>query len=390
MREIKKSKITAYAMNQTAKIVLSVVVVVLAIWGIYAVIQTPGSPATTGPAEPIAIGFIGPLTGDASSIGTVNRVAVEVAAEEVNAEGGINGRPLKVVYEDGQCNAKAATNAANKLINVDKVPVIIGGLCSTETAAFGPAAMQSKVIVFSYGSSAPSLSKLGMYFFRSYPSDAFQGKFGAEYAYNILKARKVAILYHISEWGTGIKDVFKARFTELGGTVLAEEGLPQEARDYRTALSKIKALNADLIYSPTYPDGGIVELKQAQELGIKTRFFGADAWGDPKLQAEVSGKGDFMFTEPDTPLSDVFKSKILARSGGDQVPLGTAQAYDNLKIVAQVMRQVGTDTDGLQAAIRSIQYSGVSGPISFDQNGDVTVANYVVKRITGGAAVEVE
>lgn len=383
-------------MSKTAKIVIGLVVVLIVIWGARALMrpskQPVGTPTPIAPAkgEPIKIGFIGPLTGDASSIGTVNKAAVEVAVEEVNKAGGINGRPLEVIYEDGQCNAKAAINAANKLINVNKVPVVIGGLCSTETAAFAPAAMKNKVVVFSYGSSAPSLSKTGKYFFRSYPSDAFQGKFAAEYAYNTLKARKVAMVYHISEWGTGIKEVFEKRFKELGGKILGAEGTPQENRDYRTPLTKIKNLGADLIYFPAYPEGSIVALKQAQEIGIKTRILGADAWGDPKLQQAVSGKGDLLFTEPDTPLSEGFKTKVTTKSGGKEVPLGSAQAYDNVKIIAEVMKKAGADTEKIQEMLRQLRYTGVSGTVAFDQNGDVTTAKYVVKRIEGGKAVMVK
>ncbi len=381
-------------MNQSTKWVIGLIVLVALIIGHFWV-NGPKSPAPTETAtapvtEPIKIGFIGPLTGDASSIGAINKAAAEVAVEEVNAAGGVNGRPIEMIYEDGQCNAKTATNAANKLINVDKVPAIIGGFCSTETAAFGPMAMQNKVVAFSYGSSAPSLSKLGQYFFRSYPSDAFQGKFAAEYAYNTMGARKVAIVYHISEWGTGIKEVFEARFKELGGEVLSSEGTPQESRDYRTIMSKVKGLAVDLIYMPAYTDGSIVALKQAQELGIKTKFLGADAWSDPKMQREVSGKGDFIFTAPMDVSPEDFRQKIEAKTGGKDVPVGTSNAYDNVKMLTEVMKKVGTDTSKIEQELRQIKYDGVSGHIEFDANGDVTAANYSVSRIQDGTAVKIE
>jgi branched-chain amino acid transport system substrate-binding protein len=170
---------------------------------------------------------------------------------------------------------------------------------------------------------------------------------------------------------------------------VGEEGAPQESRDYRTALTKIKALNPDYLYMPLYPEGGIVAVNQASELGITTKMFGADAGGDPKFQKEVSGKADILYTEPKTGSSDEFKAKVFAKTGGDQVPIGTANAYDNLKILAQVMSEVGTDPDKIQEALRAIDYKGVSGDISFDENGDVKIANYVVKRIQDGGAVEV-
>ncbi len=374
-------------MSTNTKTILWVVVLIIIIGGGYMLYNSNREPADT---SPIKIGFIGPLTGDGSSIGTVNRVAVEIAAEEINQKGGVEGRKLEVVYEDGRCDSTTATKAANKLINIDKVSAIVGGLCSSETSAFGPAAMDSKVIVFSYGSSAPSLSKLGKYFFRSYPSDSFQGIFAAEYAYNTLRARKVAILYHNNDWGTGIKDVFIKRFKELGGEILVEEGAPQTVKDYRTQLAKIKDVKADVIYAPLYPDGSIVALTQAQNLGISTVFLGGDAWGDPKMQQAVSGRGTLYFVEADMLLTDEFKAKILARSGGDQVPLGTANAYDNVYIIASAIAKAGTDPDMLANTIRATRYTGISGNIEFDENGDLKTASYVVKKIENGSAVVVK
>jgi len=367
---------------QKTIVVIAVLLVILGGWYLARSKSEPGN---------IKVGFIAPLTGDASALGVATKAAVEVAVEEINNSGGINGSKLKVIYEDGQCNAKAAVTAGNKLISIDKVPVIIGGLCSTETSAFAPAAMQNKVLVFSPCSSAPSLSNLGKYFFRSYPSDAYQGKFAAEYAYNDLKARKVAIGYHISDWGTGIKEIFETRFKELGGQVVAEEGAPQDARDYRTLLGKLKAAKPDLIYLPTYPDGGIVAITQANELGIKTKIFGGDGWDDPKFVKAVSGKGDLIFSVAATrePAGE-FRQKVLAKTNGEQVPLCAPQAYDNLKMLAEVMKKVGLDPDKMQAELRSMHYDGVSGSISFDKNGDLTTVAYVVKRIENGTVVEIK
>jgi len=368
--------------------IVAILVLALGAWALAT--RRADAPKTEAPAqvaESVKFGFVGPLTGDVSSIGTVARAAAELAVEEVNAAGGVLGKPLVMIYEDGKCNATVATNAVNKLINSDKVTAIVGGLCSTETAAFGPSAMDAKKIVMSYGSSAPGLSQLGQYFFRDYPSDAFQGKFAAEYAYDVLGARKVSIVYHISEWGTGIKNVFSARFKELGGEILTEDGTSQDGRDYRTILAKVKSANPDIIYMPMYPDGGTIAVRQAYDLGIRKTILGGDAWADPKFQGAVSGKGDILLTEAVGSWPDDFVKKIMDRTGGTEVTIGTPHAYDAVKILAQTINTIGSvDPDKIQAALRDVTYDGVSGTIDFDQNGDVTVANYVVKKIVNGKA----
>lgn len=372
------------------KVAIWIVVIIIVIAGIGLIARGKSDTVQEATGEPIKIGFIGPLTGDASSLGTVARAAVEVAVKEINDVGGANGDLVQVVYEDGECNGVAGTNAAKKLIESDKVDAIIGGLCSSETAAFAPAAMAAKVVTMSYCSSAPNLSNTGKYFFRDYPSDAFQGKFAAEYAYNTIGARKVAILYSISDWGTGIKDVFTSRFLELGGEIIATEGGPQDSRDYRTPLSKIKGLKPDLIYIPMYPEAGIAALGQAKDLGITTKMLGGDAWSDTKLQKEITGLSNIWYIEAKTGSPEDFNAKILAATGGEQVSICAAQAYDAAFIVIKAIEEVGKDPDMLADKIRSTNYDGVSGHIEFDANGDVTVANYVVKKIENGTATLVQ
>lgn len=375
-------------MDNTTKVIVWVVGIAVVLIGGWFLFMGNGSGHSD--SGPITLGFMGPLTGDTASLGTIARSAVEVAVEEINAKGGVDGRMLNVVYEDSQCSAQPASSAAAKLISTDKVTAIIGGLCSSETSAFAKQAMDNKVITFSYCSSAPNLSQTGKYFFRDYPSDALQGKFMAEYAYNTLGVRQVAIMYHISDWGTGIKDVFSERFQELGGTIVAVEGAPQESRDYRTALSKIKASNAPYIYMPMYSEGSIVALQQAKQLGVTAQIFGGDAWSDPKFQQSVSGLGTFLYSEVKLPDATAFNQKIQERTSADSVPICASQAYDAVYILADALAEAGTDPDDLADAIRSTKYNGVSGHVEFDENGDLKGGSYVVKRVQNGSSTEVQ
>lgn len=371
-------------MSKTSKIIawiVGIVVVVLIVISL--------SKGTTNNG-PIKIGFIGPLTGDASNIGQNAKAAVDVAVSEINAAGGIQGRQLQVVYEDGKCNGTDASSAANKLINIDKVPVIFGGACSGETSSFAKTAVQSNTVVFSYCSSAPALSKAGI--FRDYPSDNYQGSFAADYIYNTLGKKKIAILYVNTDWGTGIQGVFAAELNKLGGQVVLNEGFDQNTHDVRTLLAKVKAANPDAVYFLGYTNESIVALNQAKDVGLKTTWFGADAWDDSKIWTTVGSAGEgAMYSKVSSKPSDAFKSALAAKVGTNEIAACTPTAYDGLKVLAQVINKVGTDPTAIKSELHNTVYNGgiSSDKISFDQNGDLVGANYTIMKVANGVATPV-
>lgn len=365
-------------MNKVAKIIIGIIVIV--------VILLLLSSTQKKDAGPIKIGFIGSLTGDAVSLGESSRASVQVAIEEANAAGGINGRMLEGIYEDGKCSPQPALSAAQKLINIDKVDAIVGGLCSGETSAFVKPAMEAKIPTVTYCSSAPALTGSGKYFFRTYPSDAYQGKFAAEYAYNSLNARKAAVIYHTSDWGNGISKVFVERFKELGGTVVAEESAPKETRDYKTILLKVKGLNPDAIYVPTYPEGGAVLVQQVRDLAITIPLLGGETFDDANFLKAIPKTSKLQYTISKATITPDFDKKVLAKLGGDQVPVCGPQAYDAATVLIRAMKEVGTDPDKMADAIRSFDFQGVSGRISYDKDGDLATATYNVKQIENNAS----
>ena len=374
------------------KYVTWIVVIVVLVWAGWAIANR--TPATDTPVavdtSPITIGFVGPLTGDAANIGTNAKSAVEVAVGEVNAAGGVNGRPLNVIYEDGQCTGAIASNAASKLINSDKVSLILGGACSGETSAFTAMAEQAKVVVLSYCSSAPAITTAGDYIFRDYPSDSYQGSFAANYLYTSGK-RKVAIVYVNSDWGAGIEKVFADKFKSLGGSVVAEEGYEQTSRDLRTQLTKAKSANPDVIYFLGYTEASVPAVKQMKDLGIKVPVFGGDAWDDSKIWSSVGAAGEgMMYVIPSAKPSDAFKASMMAKVGNNEIGVCSPTAYDAVKVIAQVMTKVGTDATAIKNELYKTSYTGgvSADPITFDSNGDLTTANYVIKVVHNGAAAE--
>lgn len=335
-------------------------------------------------AQPIKIGWLGPLTGDSASIGQDALKASQLAVEEINSAGGVNGRPLELVAEDGQCDGKTAANAGAKLITSDQVPVIIGGECSGETLAVAPMAEQNKTVLFSPCSSAPAVTDAGDYTFRSYPSDNFQGRFAAEYVYNTLGKHTVAVLAVQSDWGQGIKGVFEQRFEELGGKIVADENFDTHADELRTPLAKIKAANPEVLYFLGETQSTLIGLKEAKELGLTIPIVGGDVWDDSKVWADPASSGA-LFVVPRVNVSDDWRAKLKA-VGGD-VTICAPGAYNNIKIIADIMGKVGTNGEAIKNALYQVHdYPGVNGPITLDQNGDLASATFGVKQIQNGKA----
>jgi len=345
-------------------------------------------------AETIKIGFIAPLTGDVAAIGQSTKNAVQLAADEINAAGGINGNPVEIIYEDGVCNGKDASNAANKLINVDNVNYIIGGLCSSETLGVAPLAESSQTLLLSMCSSSPDVTNAGDFVFRNYPSDSFQGKFAAEFAYNELGARRVAVLSCLSDYCVGIRDVFSKRFKELGGEIVEDQVFEQTSSDLKTQLTKAKESNPDLIYIASYTESAINGLKQAKELDINVQILGVEAWADPTIWENTIGFNDgVIFTSPDleaqTPT--YFKQRYAQKyGGGSEITLCAPQGYDAVYVLKNAIETVGEDDPiKVKNALYSLEgFEGVTGPISFDSNGDIIGANYVVMVVENGKPVK--
>ena len=156
---------------------------------IFIVIQPKKEP------EVIKIGAILPLTGDASIYGSALKEGLDLALEEINTKGGIIGKKVVVIYEDSQADPKVAVSAINKLINIDKVKIILGEMFSSVTLAIAPIAQKSQVVLISPTVSAEAVPNVGDYIFSIYPSDAYDGKFLANFVYNEIEKKNAAIIF---------------------------------------------------------------------------------------------------------------------------------------------------------------------------------------------------
>ena len=330
--------------------------------------------------SPIKIGFLAPLSGEAASYGQHSLGGASLAVNEINAQGGINGRKIELKPEDDKCSS-AGVEAIQKLINVDEVTGIVGPVCSASGGPALPIAQNSGIPTVIIGASAPHLPKIGDYIFRVYPSDAFQGKFAAEFMFNTLGKRKVGILYVQNDWGQGIKEVFAKRFKELGGKVVVEEGVVQEARDFKTQLTKMKSEAVDAIYLPVYPASGIEAAKQIKELNLNVPIFGGDSFaGDEFIQSGYTEGVMYSVAKVNTP--EDFKAKVKSIKGFENSDpnLFDSLGYDATKVLLNAMQKAGTNKVQIMQALKQTSLKGVSiDLIEFDQDGDLKKADYEVK-----------
>lgn len=342
----------------------------------------------------IKIGAVLPLTGDSAAWGEQGKYGIELAVEEINAKGGINGKKLKVIYEDSQAVPKNAVTSIQKLINVDKVPAVVGDIVSATTLAMAPIAEKSKTVLIAISASAPAITDAGEYIYRVWPSDLLEGSVLAEFAAKN-KYRNVCILYIQTDYGTGLRDAFNKTLAQKGGKVLLTQGYKQDETDFKPALLKMKGNKPDAVYIVGYyKDSGLV-LRQAKEIGLRTQFFGATAAESPKL-IEIAGDAaegliypiitDFDPENP-TPVAKEFIEKF-EKKFGVAPDWASSHSHDAVVVIAEAMKKGGATGTGIKKAIDSQKYfEGVTGKIVFDENGDVIDKPVTIKTVKEGKFV---
>ncbi|MBN1460253.1 MAG: ABC transporter substrate-binding protein [Armatimonadetes bacterium] len=339
---------------------------------------TTTSPATGGQGE-IVIGSILPLTGDGAAYGIEIKNGIDLAVEQTNAQGGIGGTKLRVIYEDSQGDAKNAVSAFRKLTSQHKVPVVIGDSFSGPTLAIAPIAQREKVVLFSPTASSPKLSSAGPYFFRNWPSDTAEASVVAELAIQKLGKKRCAVLYSNSEYGIGLRDVFIRRVQELGGEIIRQEAFREKDTDFRTQLQNIKSVNPDALYMTGYYQEFAQILKQAKELGLQTQFLSCGTFHEPQVISLSGGAAEgVIFVQPYyDPHSDAqhvreFVNRFEAKFG-IAPGLYAAHGYDAAEIVAKAIEGAASFTGSALAdeLHQTKDYLGVTGPTTFTAQGDV-------------------
>ncbi len=338
--------------------------------------------------DQLTVGVLVPLTGEAAVLGKEVQQAVQLAADNYNA---ISDEEISVVFEDSRCFGKDAVSAFHKLVSINRVQAIVGPLCSSETLAIAPLAELNKVVVVSPASTNPSISLAGEYIFRVIPSDALQGKAGADLVWKS-GLKSGAVLYVQNDYGVGLKDVFKFRLKELGGVLLAEEGYVQGSSDFRTQIAKIKEKNPEFVYLVSLPGEGGLILKQLREMQLGVSVFGAEGIRDPSV-IKVAGEAaeGLVITYPQQIQSErrtTFVNLYKERYGSEPGTFA-AEGYDAFNIIAVAYRGAD-DVSKIKDVLYKIKnFQGASGPITFDANGDVDKP-YAAQIVRNGEFVDLQ
>jgi branched-chain amino acid transport system substrate-binding protein len=239
----------------------------------------------------IKIGHVVSLTGDNSVFGQSESTGLKIEVDRLNKNGGVLGKQIQIVTVDNRNDPAESVNAVRRLVEQDKVVAIIGPSSSGTVMAATPVVTADKVPLISGTASNPYVTAkkeggIQKYIFRVCFIDTYQGRVDAEFAYDRLKARKVAVLYDVgNDYSQWLGKYFQDAFTKKGGTVVAAEAYRTGELDFRAPLGKIKSTNPDLIFLPLNQKDAALAVKQARGLGIKAQLMGGDNWASPDLLA---------------------------------------------------------------------------------------------------------
>ncbi|MYE46376.1 MAG: ABC transporter substrate-binding protein [Chloroflexi bacterium] len=343
--------------------------------------------------EPFRIGVMESATGPGETYGRVAIQAKQLAVDEINAAGGIDGRMLELVVEDSKCSAQDAITAYNKLTDVDGVKIILGTSCSGAMLGAAPLAEADGVVLFSGLATNPDIANAGDYIFRTSMSDA---QLGIDTG-NLLWAdgiRTLATITESTDYAEGVRRTSVAQFEKRGGQVVGAERYASDATDFRTQLTKLFNENPDALHVAAQSEftGGTI-LKQARELGYEGPIY-SDIVPVGTTAIEIAGeaatgvKAVIADLDPDNTKGQEVLTNFRGRYGYVTLAWYLGSAYDDVYIAAECLAETGDDqdADGFRDCLYGITWSGAIGDgYSFDSQGEVVgLTNVVVEVLPVG------
>lgn len=323
------------------------------------------------------IGSIGPLTGGAASYGNSAKNGEQIAVDEINAAGGVAGYQLQLIAEDDQHDAEKSVNAYNNLMDKG-MNALIGSVTSVPCIAVTEVSKVDGILQVTPSASAAAAAQYDNCF-RICFTDPQQGEHMAQYIWD-QGITSTAVLYDVSDaYSSGIYNAFDTAYKALGGTVTAAESFNSGDVDFKTQLTSIKNSGAQALFMPFYYQEVAYVANQAGDVGLDVPYFGCDGWDGviKQLNGDTTLIDGAAFLTPF--IASATDEKTVAFVEAYQAAYGAvpdqfaADGYDAVYAIAAALEKAGTaDNAALVAAMHEIEIDGVTGHMSWDENGDAT------------------
>lgn len=347
-------------------------------------------------SEPIKLGVAGAHSGDLASYGIPSVRAAELVVKDINARGGILGRQVELLVEDDVCKPEISTNIATKLVS-QGVHVVLGHICSGATRAALGIYRDSNIITMSPSATNPPLTQSAEYpnFFRTIASDDAQARLEVDFALNVIKAKRIAVLHDKGDYGKGLAEFVK-KFIENSGRaeMVLFEGVTPGAVDYSAVVQKVRRSKADaVIFGGYHPEASkIVMLMRKKKM--KTIFISDDGVKDNTF-IKVAGKyaeGVYATGPKDVsgnPLAIAANNAHKSTYGSDPGAF-FLNAYAAAQALLNAIEKAGsTDYTAVSKSLRSEFVETPLGKISFDKRGDAIGVGFSIYQVQNGKYIEV-
>ncbi len=346
--------------------------------------------------EEFKYGSVMPVTGPIPQYGEYFIRGSQLALEDIEKGGWIGGKKIRTVLEDGKADPKVSLVAMNKLIDIDKVP-IVESLVTPVLMTIGPIAMQKNIVLMNTAAQSVPLRKLGPFFYSVNPlADAVMA-LTVEYAVKGLKAKKAAIMHVNNDYGRLVAETFKDIFEkQYGGKVVATEIINMGETDFSTHLTKIKFAQADLVFTVAHEAELGYALKKAKQIGLKTQFLSGPGMTGP-MTIEIAGDAIEGLKTPDylfDPYNGSAKMKAFGKRYKERFNIMPycfpAFTYDSVMLYADALKSGARTGPQIRDFFRSLKgWEGVSGPVAFDADG-ITTTGAVIREFRKGVFVDVK
>ncbi len=349
--------------------------------------------ASAAYAEDIVIAVAGPITGQLATIGDQFKTGAQAAADAINAAGGVSGRQIKISLQDDMCDPKQAVSVANR-IAAEGIKFVDGHACSGSSIPASAVYAENGILMMSPASSNPLMTddaaKNGWStIMRLYTRDDAQGAFIGPWIAEKYKGKNVVVLHDKSAYGQGVADAVKATMNAKGLNEVMYEGINAGEKDYSALVTKLKSLNADVVYFGGYhPEAGLI-MRQAAEQDLKFQLIMPDSIASPEFWqvAGPAGEGTMFVFPSDPQAKPEAKEAVEKIKAGGFAPEGfTLFSYAVIQAIAQGIERAGSDDPAkVVAALKDgTPVNTVVGSIIFDEKGDIKDATYDINQWHNG------